>query len=247
MKANPKMLINDDPCIDSNGEMQWFPEPYFESDSIKGTFRHRNCVRVAYKGQMLNSICRFCRSIPNSKTFRERLRRRFQRGDSIENEKSIPYKYRNKAQLLTAMQESSEKLDSYRKKCFLLECDIERLKRSTDRLKEDMKVITEKGTFGEVAIKVNKSIRKGVLQNKEGVINIITTIAKNMPRLSKGHRYQSKDNSDYTDLFESALIIVGPRICNLLADNLGGPHIDTVRSWTKKTHFSTTFLALKRI
>ena len=127
-KANPKILINDDPCIDSNGEMQWFPEPYFESDGTKGTFRHRNCVRVAYKGQMLNSICRFCRSIPSLKTFRERLRRRFQRGDSVENEKAIPYKYRNKDQLLTAMHESAEKLDSYKKKCFLLQCDIERLK-----------------------------------------------------------------------------------------------------------------------
>ena len=107
------------------------------------------------------------------------------------------------------MHESSEKLESYKKRFFLLQCDIERLKKSTKRLREEFKIITEKGTFGEIAVNINHCIRKGLLHNTEGITSILTTIAQNLPRKLKGHRYQSKDNHTYTDVFESAVIVWG--------------------------------------
>ena len=121
LKASPSLLINDEPCIDNNGELLWFPEPNFQTKREKGTFRHAQCIRAAYKGQMPKSVCKFCLSIANLKT------------------------------------------------------------------------------------------------------------------------YQSEDNSDYTDLFESAMIIGEPRICNLLADNLGGPNSETIKLWTKKNSFEYDF------
>ena len=61
LKQTQKTLIMDDPSVNCNGEIQWFSEPYFECEDTRGIFKHRNCIRVTYKGQMLISVFTFCR------------------------------------------------------------------------------------------------------------------------------------------------------------------------------------------
>ena len=127
-----------------------------------------------------------------------------------------------------------------------MQFEVERHKSSSKLLRKEIREITAKGTFGDVAATISRLVRKGMLKDKTGVINIIMTIAKNLPKKSKGHRYQSEENSDYTDLFQSAMIIGGARICNLLADNLGGPNSETIKLWTKKNSFEYDFSNFKK-
>ena len=58
------------------GEILWYGEPHFQSGTITGTFRHKDCKRFGSIGSFVNSICSSCNSIPKTDSFRLRLQRR---------------------------------------------------------------------------------------------------------------------------------------------------------------------------
>ena len=181
------------------------------------------------------------------KTFREQLKRRCLLREKEEKaEEKVRYDFRDRSELIGALRAKNEKLEFYKKKSTLLQFEVKSHKSSSKLLRKEIREITAKGTFGDVAATISRSVRKGMLKDKTGVINIITTIAKNLPKKSKGHRYQSEENSDYADLFESAMIMGGAKICDLLADNLGGPNSETIKLWTKKNSFEYDFSNFKK-
>ena len=61
---NPKVLLDDGYVSLDGGEILWYGEPFFQSGTITGTFRHRDCRRFASAGTFVNSICSACYSIP---------------------------------------------------------------------------------------------------------------------------------------------------------------------------------------
>jgi len=66
---------------------------------------------------------------------------------------------------------------------------------------------------------------------KEGVLDLLTTISKNLPKDegSRGKRY--KNSNTTTDFYELMLMMFGPKACTFVADNLVGPHVHTVQLW----------------
>ena len=71
--CNPKILLHDSHVSSDNGEVLWYPEPYFKSGTVNGTFRHRDCKRV---GKFDGGVCSACKSIPKIDSFRLKLQRR---------------------------------------------------------------------------------------------------------------------------------------------------------------------------
>ena len=135
---------------------------------------------------MPKSVCKFCLSIANLKTFRERLKRKcLLRGKEVKAEEKVRYDFRDRSELIEALRAKNEKLEFYKKKSTLLQFEIERHKSSSKMLRKEIREITAKGTFGDVAATISRSVRKGMLKDKTGVINIITTIAKNLPKSQK--------------------------------------------------------------
>ena len=72
---NPKVLLHDGHVSSDGGEILWYGEPYFQSGTITGTFRHRDCRRFGSIGTFVNSICSACHSIPKIDSFRLKLQR----------------------------------------------------------------------------------------------------------------------------------------------------------------------------
>lgn len=67
---NPKVLLDDGYVSLDGGEILWYGEPFFQSGTITGTFRHQDCRRFVSAGTFVNSICSACYSIPRTDLFR---------------------------------------------------------------------------------------------------------------------------------------------------------------------------------
>ena len=66
---NPKALLDDGHVSLDGGEILWYGEPFFQSGTKTGTFRHRDCRRFASAGTFLNSISSACYHIPRIDSF----------------------------------------------------------------------------------------------------------------------------------------------------------------------------------
>ena len=163
-------------------------------------------------------------------TFRKGSEKKHQRDlEADGRNSSVNYKDRDKNWLVETLQETKEKLKQLEKMSTLLTFDITRLKKSTKQWKKEIKELANSGTIGEVASSLITSFKRGNVQGKDGVVNIMKVIAKNLAKKPKGHRYVSTKSTDYTDLFEAALILGGVKTCTFLSDNLDGPDVDTVK------------------
>ena len=49
-------LVKESYISKSDGEIQWYPEPYFTDRDIVGTLRHVECIRVTYQGSFEDNM-----------------------------------------------------------------------------------------------------------------------------------------------------------------------------------------------
>ena len=86
---NPKVLLRDSHVSSDGGEILWYGEPYFQLETINGTFCHKDCKRFASFGTFVDGMCSACNSIPKIDSFWLKLQRRSDsRGDSDETDTS---------------------------------------------------------------------------------------------------------------------------------------------------------------
>lgn len=115
---NPKVLLHDGHVSPDGGEILWYGEPYFQSGTITGTFRHGDCRQFGSIGTFVNSICSACHSIPKIDSFRLKLQRHT---DSNVNDSSTTnFTYLTRDQLLLKIREAKEQVECYRCRVFWL-------------------------------------------------------------------------------------------------------------------------------
>ena len=215
----------------AGGELEWYPEPHFQDGPIKGIFRHVNCIRVVYKRTYKDGTCVNCAQIESLNTFRCNVRRRANLTDDNNDYDSVPYQFLPHSEICERLRQSCKKEEQLYHKTFLLSHELQRANKSKCDNKKKFQEICAKGNFGEKACTVSKAVRKNRLVGKEGVLDLLTTISKNLPKdeSSRGKRYKNCNTT--TDFYELMLMMFGPKACTFVADNLVGPHVHTVQLW----------------
>ena len=141
----------------------WYGEPYFQSETINGTFRHKNCKRFASFGTFVNGMCSACNSIPKIDSFRLKLQRRSDsRGDSNETDTSkTNFTYLPRDQLLLKLRETKEQLECCRSQVFLLSSTLARVKQRAHSLKDKVKEFSRRDDINCQSVQRRKTKRKG--------------------------------------------------------------------------------------
>ncbi len=116
--------------------------------------------------------------------FKSRLEQKFRSDNSGLSSNSTPYENRTKPELIGALRTVRSSMEALKKDNFLLKCDLQRLERRSSLWKNELKEICSKGSFTEIATKVTRTITKGNVKGKEGVLSILKTICKNIPKKS---------------------------------------------------------------
>lgn len=211
------------------GEISWYGEPYFQSETINGTFRHKNCKRFASFGTFLNGMCSACNSIPKIDSFRLKLQRRSDsRGDSNETDTSkTNFTYLPRDQLLLKLRETKEQLECCRSQVFLLSSTLARVKQRTHSLKDKVKEFSRRGDISAIGYNIAKAYKEGKLKEKAGLVDILDSISQNLCKKEKGKSYSATSK----DFYEVLLTMGGPRLCDFVSQNLDGPYIHSAIVW----------------
>lgn len=211
------------------GEISWYGEPYFQSETINGTFRHKNCKRFASFGTFVNGMCSACNSIPKIDSFRLKLQRRSDsRGDSNETDTSkTNFTYLPRDQLLLKLRETKEQLECCRSQVFLLSSTLARVKQRAHSLKDKVKEFSRRGDISAIGYNIAKAYKEGKLKEKAGLVDILDSISQNLCKKKKGKSYSATSK----DFYEVLLTMGGPRLCDFVSQNLDGPHIHSAIVW----------------
>ena len=207
----------------------WYGEPYFQSETINGTFRHKNCKRFASFGTFVNGMCSACNSIPKIDSFRLKLQRRSDsRGDSNETDTSkTNFTYLPRDQLLLKLRETKGQLECCRSQVFLLSSTLARVKQRAHSLKDKVKEFSRRGDISAIGYNIAKAYKEGKLKEKAGLVDILDSISQNLCKKKKGKRYSATSK----DFYEVLLTMGGPRLCDFVSQNLDGPHIHSAMVW----------------
>ena len=235
--------MEQEPCYDQNGNLQWYPDKHFQNGDISGTFRHADCIFASYEGNLIDGMCSFCATLETLRSFKGRLERKFKAENAASSDTidRTPFDYKNKTELVARLRSARQQEETLKKENFFLKCDLERLQKRSKAWKDELKQISSKGSFSGIANKVTRAVDNGLVKGKEGVVNILKTICQNIPKQKKGHRYKNVENNTFAEMMEVTLILGGPRVCSFVADNLEGPHIDQIKRWHSMQSFRYDF------
>ena len=224
-------MLHEPHVSSTSGNLEWYAEPLFEDGPIIGTFRHVNCLQVAYKGALSNGTCGNCAKIESLNTFRCKVKRRARSGEDGISSDAVPHQFLSHSELCQRLRESRSKEEQLYHKTFLLPHELQRANKSKDNKKKKFQEICAKGNFGEIACNVSKAVREKKLAGKEGVLDLLKTISNNLPKDdgSRGKRYKNCETT--TEFYKLILMMFGPKACSFVADNLVGPHVHTVQLW----------------
>lgn len=178
-------------------EILWYGEPFFQSGTITGTFRHRDCRRFASAGTFVNSICSACYSIPRIDSFRLKLHRRTDSNVSDSSKTNFTYMYLPRDQLLVKLREAKEQVECYKSRVFLLSSELARVRQKVHSLRDKMKEFAKRGDISAIAFNIVRAHKEGRLKEKAGLMNIVDTISKNLCKKKKGKRYSATTKDFY--------------------------------------------------
>ena len=219
-------MLHDSHVSSDNGEVLWYPEPYFKSGTVNGTFRHRDCKRV---GKFDGGVCSACKSIPKIDSFRLKLQRRCGKDENSSVDKTN-FAYRSKDELLSTLSDKCDQIEFYKSQIFLLSSKLARVKQRAHTLKERLKEHCRRGDVKAIGYNIAKAYEGGLLKEKSGLLDILSTVSQNLTKKAKGKRYSATTK----DFYEVLLTIGGPRLCQFVAHNLDGPHVHSAMVWRKK-------------
>ena len=227
-QINPKLLLADSHVSLEDGKLLWYAEPNFQRESLKGTFRHVNCKRIINKDSTSDGICVACKTIPKIDSFRLKLQRRNKQGESTSE--TTKYAYLSRDEVLNKLKEAKEQISCFRSKVFLLGSNLARLRQKASSLRDTVKEFSRRGDIKAISYNVAKAFDEGKLKEKQGLVDILSTISRNLRKKKEGKRYSSSTK----DFYEVLLTMGGPRLCDFVAQNLDGPHIHSTMVWRKE-------------
>ena len=137
LKADTRLILHDEPFKNKDGNIQWYPDPYYRvpgenTEETVGTFRHADCIRASYIGQIENGICRKCDELPKLHSFRHRLHTKANRVNFTTHQSvSTDYTYLPKNVLINRLRTSQEDLEKQQHSLFLLKSELKRTKQRT--------------------------------------------------------------------------------------------------------------------
>ena len=100
-----------------------------------------------------------------------------------------------------------------------------------------MKEFPKRGDISAIAFSIVRAHKEGKLKEKAGLMNIVDTISKNLCKKKKGKRYSVMTK----DFYKVLLTMGGPRLCDLVSQNLDGPHVHSAMVW-RNEHANTYVL-----
>ena len=203
----------------------WYGEPYFQSGTITGTFRHRDCRRFGSIGTFVNSICSACHSIPKIDSFRLKLQRRTD--SNVHDSSTTNFTYLTRDQLLLKIKEAKEQVEYYWCRVFWLSGKLARVKQRVHSLRDKVKEFAKRGDINAIAYNIAKAYKDGKLKEKARLMNILYTMSKNLCKKKNGKRYSATTK----DFYEVLLTMGVPRLCDFVAQNLDGPHVHSAMVW----------------
>ena len=208
---NPKVLLHDGHVSSDSGEILWYGELYFQSGTITGTFRHRDCRRFGSIGTFVNSICSACQSIPKIDSFRSKLQRHT--NSTVQDSSTTNFTYWTRDQLLLKIREAKEQVECHRCRVFWLSGKLERVKQRVHSLRDTVKEFAKRGDKNAIAHNIAKAYKDGKLKETGGLMNILDTMSKNLCKKKNGKRYSATTK----DFYEVLLTMGGPRLCDFVA------------------------------
>lgn len=144
---------------------------------------------------------------------------------------SVRFDYLTHSQLCEKLRDSRKKEEQLYHNTFLLSSYLRQALSVKASFKEKLKTICSKGSFGEIACNIAKTIWQNKISGKEGVLDIMKTFSSNLHKNPKGKRYSHCETT--SNFYEAILLMFGPKACTFVADNLLGAHVHTVMDWHK--------------
>lgn len=160
---------------------------------IKGTFRSSECFRVADAGTYTNDMCSACASIPALQSFKKRILRRTESCNSAGERDlaSIRNDFLNSTELVQKLREQKASLDKKTSELFFQQAKNLRLRIRVRSLREQLGEFARRGSMKSVCYNLQKAADSGLLDDKQTLIGVLTTVARNFHVQKNGRRYQA--------------------------------------------------------
>ena len=231
------MLINDTKPGEDNSKISWYPEPHYRfvrickesSKEMTGTFRSPECLRCADVGTFKNDMCSVCEGVPKLPSFKKRLLLRSERigSDGKRNNSTIRNDFLSTFEMQQKLKEQKEKLDYKESQLFFLKSKNLRLRMRKRSLDEKLAEFARRGSMKAICHNLDKAAQNGYLKDRNTLVGVLQTVARNFHVEKNGRRYQSS----FKLFLEVLLLWGGPRVATFVAINLCGPEIHSIYRW----------------
>lgn len=231
------MLINDTKPGEDNSKISWYPEPHYRfvrickesSKEMTGTFRSPECLRCADVGTFKNDMCSVCEGVPKLPSFKKRLLLRSERigSDGKRNNSTIRNDFLSTFEMQQKLKEQKEKLDYKESQLVFLKSKNLRLRMRKRSLDEKLAEFARRGSMKAICHNLDKAAQNGYLKDRNTLVGVLQTVARNFHVEKNGRRYQSS----FKLFLEVLLLWGGPRVATFVAINLCGPEIHSIYRW----------------
>ena len=235
--VDPKVLINDTKPGEDNSKISWYPEPHYRfvrickesSKEMTGTFRSSECLRCADVGTFKNDMCSVCEGVPKLPSFKKRFLLRSERigSDGKRNNSKIRNDFLSTFEMQQKLKEQKEKLDDKESQLFFLKSKNLRLRMRKRSLDEKLAEFARRGSMKAICHNLDKAAQNGYLKDRNTLVGVLQTVARNFHVEKNGRRYQSS----FKLFLEVLLLWGGPRVATFVAINLCGPEIHSIYRW----------------
>ena len=162
-------------------------------EKIKGTFRSSACFRVADAGTYTNDMCSACVSIPALQSFKKWILRRTESCNSAGERDlaSIHNDFLNSTELVQKLREQKASLEKETSELFFQQAKNLRLRIRVRSLREQLGEFARRGSMKSVCHNLQKAVDSGLLDDKQTLTGVLTTVARNFHIQKNGRRYQA--------------------------------------------------------
>ena len=219
------------------GEETWYTDPHaiivVNGKQLKGTIKSKSCTVITNNRSSNKNMCHHCENIEHLPSFRKRLfKRAFKASDSVGNREAGKINFSKltmKERIEKMKSQAAQIRDLESKNLFLHSANI-RQRIRVRSLRETVQEYAARGSVKAFAHKLELANKKGLLKNKQFMIDAIGTFAKNLHVCKQGKRYPTSQKL----LYEALSYMGGPKIVCFYALNFEGPDVHTVFRWRQK-------------
>ena len=174
-----------------------------------------NCNRAADAGSYTNDMCSACALIQSLKSFKKRI---FPRTESCNEDgerdlASVRNDFLSRTELVQKVRDQKATLDQKTSELLFYQAKNLRLRIRVRGLREKLCEFARRGSMKSFSQNLQRAADIGLLDEKQTLIGVLTTIAKNVPVQKNGRRYQLS----FKLFLEVILLWGGPRLANFVA------------------------------